>query len=126
MRLSQPLVRVASLRCFFMAAACGASLADDEDPLAPKLRAAWEKYSELQQVQAAYMARSELTGTIHAIERERADLIANIREHQVVVDGMPRLRNGASGRNSIHEGYVQELLMLRHQLTGMDRTLEEL
>jgi hypothetical protein len=115
-----------SLGCFFLPAAFAALLADDEDKLAPRLRAAWEKYSELQEVRAAYMARSELTGTVHAIERERADLIANIREHQVVVDAMPRLRNGASGRNSIHEGYVQELLMLRNQLTEMDRTLEEL
>ena len=126
MRLCQPFVRTVSLGCLGMSVACGALMADDGDELTARLKTAWENYSELQEVRAAYMARSEITGTIHALERERADLIANIQEHQVVVDGMPRLRNGAPGRNSIQEGYHQELLMLRQQLTGMNRTLEEL
>jgi K+/H+ antiporter YhaU regulatory subunit KhtT len=126
MRLCRPIIQRVSLVCFLLTATGGSSIADDGDKLASTVRTAWEKYSELQDVRAAYAGRSEITGMIHALERERADLVANIREHQTVLDGMPRLRNGASGRNSIQEGYYQELLMLRQQLTEMDRTLEEL
>jgi hypothetical protein len=103
----------------------GVSAADDSKELATRLKTAREKYSELQEARAAYAARSEIAGAVDALERQRADLLANIREHQIELDAMPRLRNGAPGRNSVQEGVNQELLMLRRELTGLDRTLEE-
>jgi hypothetical protein len=113
------------LGCFCLCVA-GVSVADNGSELAARLKTAWEKFAELQEVRAAYAARSEIAGAIDALERQRADLIANIRDHEIELDGMPRLRNGAPGRNSVQEGVNQELLMLRRELTGLDRSLDEL
>src|SRR6476620_9829203 len=58
MRLCRPIIQRVSLGCFLLTSASGSSIADDGDKLASSVRTAWEKYSELQDVRAAYAGRS--------------------------------------------------------------------
>ena len=126
MKMFQPSVRALLLGSVFFTGTRGVALADHRDELTSKLRTASEKFSELQESRTAYFARSEITGTIDGVERERADLIANIRQHEVVIAGLPRLRNGAPGWNNLQEGVRQDLLVLRQQLTETAGSREEL
>ncbi len=108
------------LGCLLLAATSGIALADE---VSSKLRTAWEKFSELQEVSISHGARGEIALKQMQAERHRADLLQTIRTMQVEVVSwrFPRHR-----WNNLQEDFFQELQGYRQQLTDTDRYLGEL
>jgi hypothetical protein len=88
-----------------------------------RLRNAWEKFGDLQELAGSHGARGEIALQQMEMERRQADLRQTIRNVQVEVDSWryPRHR-----WTNIQEAYFQELLEYRQQLIETDRTLDEL
>ena len=69
------------LGCLLLAATSGIALADE---VSSKLRTAWEKFSELQEVSISHGARGEIALKQMQAERHRADLLQTIRARMQV------------------------------------------
>ena len=120
MRAYQPSVRPFVLGILFVAGATSVALAGDDDDVGPKLRTAWQKYSEYLDMSFAYNGRAEISGEIDQFATYRENLLTNIRNAQIAVDGFPRRRN------NLQEEFYQQLLELRRELTAVDHRLAEL
>jgi hypothetical protein len=120
MRADQPSVRRFVVGILFVAGATSVALAGDNDDVGPKLRTAWQKYSEYLDMSFAYNGRAEIAGEIDQIAAYREKLLTSIRNTQITVDGFPRRRN------NLEEEVVQQLLAMRRELTAVDHRLAEL
>jgi hypothetical protein len=115
-------IQVYFLGCLVVSASSSFAFAEKKDEVKPELQAAWEKYSELQEVLTTYGARAEIPLATHQIERYRADLLATIQTLQAQVDGFPPHRPHWNG---FQEGTYQGLLRYRQELAGTERALAE-
>jgi hypothetical protein len=118
-RIASP---VSLLGCALLVTAAGAQTASQED-LTSKLRTAWEKFTERQQVAASYGARGEIALKQLEMERRQADLRETIRNMQIEIDGW---RLPPNRWNSIQRAFGDEQREYRRQLTEVDRVLDEL
>jgi hypothetical protein len=120
MRAFQPSARLFVSGILLVAGATSVALAGDNDDIGAKLRTAWQKYSEYLDMTFAYNGRSEVSNEIDQIAVFRENLLTNIRNAQIAVDGFPRRRN------NLEEEVYQNLLGLRRELTAVDHRLAEL
>jgi hypothetical protein len=95
----------------------------DDTRLAKRLINAAEKYSELQDVVARHGQRAEIALTVLQKERYRAELHAEIRDRQSVIDGFYQNRRWWSTEQ---QGYFEQKLALDRELTELDRQLNDL
>ena len=119
MRAFQRSTRPFVLGILFVAGTTSVALAGD-DVVGPKLRTAWQKYSEYLDMSFAYNGRAEIAGEIDQLATYRQNLLTNIRNTEIAVDGFPRRRN------NLQEEVYQQLLTLRRELTAVDHRLAEL
>ena len=114
MRAFQRSTRPFVLGILFVAGTTSVALAGD-DVVGPKLRTAWQKYSEYLDMSFAYNGRAEISGEIDQLATYRQNLLTNIRntenrgrrlsatEKQSPGRGLPAIvgaEAGADGRRS--------------------------
>jgi hypothetical protein len=89
----------------------------DPESVYRKLRTAREKYSEMRDLYAVYIAKTEVATEILSLEHARPELDAYVRQLRIQIDGFP------ARRTSPQEAVYQEWLNARRQLTELDRQL---